>query len=77
MTDLIIPTFSAIKAAIMAGVAMKAHKGDIQDMVLAAVAARRSTPVGATYLRIEEAAYANRTLEASGYVAPVGFKRNG
>ncbi len=60
-------TKALITRTIKRGVALSAHKGDLQDMVWSALG--RS-------LSLDEAAYASRALEATGYEAPPGFKRD-
>lgn len=59
-------TNALIKKTILAGIAAGAHKGDLQDAVIAALGGRALT--------LDEAAHAQRVLDASGYEAPHGFK---
>ncbi len=66
--NLSVSTKRIIRNAILAGVATGAHKGDLQDAVSAALNNRR--------MSVDEAAFAQRTLDATGYVAPTGFKRD-
>lgn len=54
-----------IASTITTGISQGAHKGNLQDMVWSALGRN---------LTMEEAAHAQRTLDASGYRAPTGFK---
>lgn len=65
----ILPTAAVIRIAIKTGIKAGAYKGDLQDLVSAAVLER----TGRKTLTIAEAAFAHNFLVSTGYVAPCGF----